>query len=170
MPVDARSGFGRPPGYDWHMAGYLEKWLKRTELQVVALVVVLILANHFLAWGLSVPELLAMAGVGGAYAISRGQAKRGTGSAGGFVLVELLVPLVGIALLGLALLSVSGCATLQSFGDQAQKARREIEGTLAALDGLLDACEELQDPQPAVCTKAEDLEEQLLASPGITVD
>lgn len=60
------------------MAEYLQKWLQRTELQVVALVLVLIVANHFLGWGMSVYEILAAAGVSSAYAIARGQAKRGS--------------------------------------------------------------------------------------------
>lgn len=72
------------------------------------------------------------------------------------------------AMIAIALLT-GGCAALQSFGDRAQSARREIEGTLAALDGLLDACEELQEPRPSVCEEAEQLEETLLAFPGLEV-
>lgn len=100
---------GRPPGYDEAMAEYLQKWLQRTELQVVALVIVLIVANHFLGWGLGVEEVLALAGVSGAYAIARGQAKKGTAAGGGFVLVRIAAALiVGCFALGLLALAVLG--------------------------------------------------------------
>lgn len=86
------------------MAAQIKKWLERTELQVVALVLVLVLCNHFLKWGLGLEELLAMAGVSSAYAISRGVRKHGSARApSGFVLTEVLLGLVGLALLVLAL-------------------------------------------------------------------
>lgn len=86
------------------MAEQLAKWLKRTELQAVALVVVLILANHFLAWGLSIWDILAAAGVSSAYAISRGMAKHG-GATTGCVLLEVLLVVCTFAIVALVVVA-----------------------------------------------------------------
>lgn len=54
----------------------LKKWATRSELQAWLILVSLILANHFLAWGISPMELIAMALGTGGYAVGRGLAKQ----------------------------------------------------------------------------------------------
>lgn len=63
--------------------------------------------------------------------------------------------------LALLLVGTQGCATLTSFADKAERARQEVEGTIAALDAVLDECEEIQEPRPALCEQADRLAAEL---------
>jgi hypothetical protein len=64
------------------------------------------------------------------------------------------------ALVAIALLT-GGCASLQSFADKAETVRRESAALMLAVQETLDACEELQEPKPRVCTEADRLSEAL---------
>lgn len=65
------------------------------------------------------------------------------------------------ALVLLASLATSGCATLGSLAEKAERVRRESAALMMALTETLDACEELQEPKPRVCSEADDLAEAL---------
>ncbi len=58
------------------MAEQLMKWLTRSELQLVAGVVVIALLNHFLGWGIDPMTIIGMFLGTGSYAVSRGLAKK----------------------------------------------------------------------------------------------
>ncbi len=55
------------------------KKLMEREFAFTALVVALVLMNHFLGWGMTLETILGLIGASGAFAVSRGIAKATNG-------------------------------------------------------------------------------------------